>query len=107
MVMVDELQRWPTNIRCFKSGSCHLTTDGPLDELHAFAARLGMKREWFQEHRIAPHYDLTAQRRERALLLGAVFVSMREQVRRRRQAREIALAEHKEIQGEEARRAQG
>ena len=28
MVMVDELRIWPTNIRCFKSGSCHLTASG-------------------------------------------------------------------------------
>ena len=84
MIMVDELRVWPTTIRCFKGGSCHLTTDGPLEELHVFAARIGMKREWFQEHRLTPHYDLTPGRRERALSLGAVFVPMREQVLRRR-----------------------
>jgi len=39
-VMVDELQRWPTRIRCFQVGSCHLTTDGPLEELHAFASKV-------------------------------------------------------------------
>jgi hypothetical protein len=89
-IMVDELQRWPTNIRCFKAGSCHLTTDGTLDELHEFAARLGMKREWYQEHRIAPHYDLTAGRRAKALAMGAVFVPMREQVRRRRAAAPVS-----------------
>ncbi len=85
--MVDELKVWPTKIRCFKSGSCHLTTDGPLDELHAFAARIGMKREWFQNHAIAPHYDLTAGRRQRALAIGAVFVSIRDQLKKRRDAR--------------------
>jgi hypothetical protein len=84
MIMVDDLRRWPTTIRCFKAGSCHLTTDGMLEELHAFAHRLGMRRQWYQEHRIAPHYDLTASRRERALEYGAVFVPMREQIRRRR-----------------------
>lgn len=29
MIMVDQLIKWPTKIRCFKAGSCHLTTDGP------------------------------------------------------------------------------
>jgi hypothetical protein len=48
--MVDELQTWPTTIRCFKGGSCHLTCDGDLAELHAFAERIGMKRAWFQPH---------------------------------------------------------
>ena len=65
------------DIRCFKAGSCHLTTDGTLDDLHVFARRLGMKREWFQDHRLAPHYDLTAGRRALALEMGAVFVPMR------------------------------
>ena len=43
MIMVDGLKVHPTSIRCFKAGSCHLTTDGPLEELHAFARRLGLK----------------------------------------------------------------
>ena len=84
MIMVDELTRWPHARPPFHNGSCHLTTDGTLEELHGFAARIGMRREWFQDHRIAPHYDLTPKRREHALRLGAVFVPMREQVLRRR-----------------------
>lgn len=84
-VRVDELRKWPTKIRCFKPGSCHLTAD-TLEELHAFAARLGMKREWFQP-KSTPHYDLTASKRERALELGAVFVPGKEQARARMAAR--------------------
>ena len=87
MIMVDEVRVWPTTILCFKAGSCHLTTDDDLDELHAFARRLGMRRTWFQNHPIAPHYDLTPGRRSLALDLGAVFVPIREQVRKRREAR--------------------
>jgi len=86
-IMVDELQRWPTRIRCFQAGSCHLTTDGPLEELHAFAEQLGLRRTWFQQHPLAPHYDLTVNKRARALELGAVFVSGREQARQRRARR--------------------
>jgi hypothetical protein len=81
-VYVDELQRFPTRIRCFMNGSCHLTAD-TLDELHAFASRLGLRRAWFQEHSSAPHYDLTPSKREQALALGAVFKSAREQARER------------------------
>ena len=84
--MVDELRQWPSHIRCFRAGSCHLTTDGPIEELHVFARRLGMRRAWFQDHRIAPHYDLTERRRDMALELGAVFVPIREQVMALRQA---------------------
>jgi hypothetical protein len=91
VLMVDELVRWPTKIRCFLAGSCHLTTDATLDELHAFAHRLGMRREWFQDHPLAPHYDLTASKRIRALVLGALFVPARAQAKSR-QARRATLA---------------
>jgi hypothetical protein len=82
-VMVDELQQWPGARPPFDRGSCHLTTDGPLDELHAFAARIGLRRRWFQNHPRAPHYDLTPGRRDEALRAGAVFVPVRTQARRR------------------------
>ena len=78
-VMVDELRCWPGARRPFHNGSCHLTTDGGLDALHELAALIGMRREWFQNHPRAPHYDLTPSRRVRALSAGAVFVSARQQ----------------------------
>lgn len=83
MVYIDELKRWPTKIRCFKPGSCHLTAD-TLEELHAFAAKLGLKREWFQEHILLPHYDLTPRKRLAAEMFGATFVPIREQLAKRR-----------------------
>lgn len=86
-MMVDELVLFPTRLRCFARGSCHLTTDEGLDALHAFAARIGMRRAWFQDHPIAPHYDLTAARRNAALELGAVFVPAKEQARARSRVR--------------------
>lgn len=80
MIMVDELVRWPhAKRRCFKMGSCHLTTYGDIESLHEFAKRIGMKREWFQDHPLAPHYDLSPARREAALSAGAFFVSARDQ----------------------------
>lgn len=51
---------------------CHLMAD-TLDELHEFAARLGMKREWYQPVS-TPHYDLSLSRRAMALELGAVEI---------------------------------
>lgn len=42
-----------------------------------------MKREWFQDHPVHPHYDLTVKKRDRALALGAVFVSAKDQARAR------------------------
>jgi hypothetical protein len=86
-IMVDELRQFPTKIRAFRAGSCHLTTDGPIEELHAFAAKVGLRREWFQLHKLAPHYDLDAAGRARALDLGAVHVPAKVQARRRRAER--------------------
>lgn len=45
-----------------------------LEELHDFAAHLGLRRERFQHppHASWPHYDVTAQRRIEAIALGAV-----------------------------------
>jgi len=50
---------------------CHMAAD-TLDELHAFARRLGLKRQWFQTQSSYPHYDVTMEVRERAIRLGAV-----------------------------------
>lgn len=77
--MVDEIKVWPGARPPFHRGSCHLTTDGPIDELHEFAARIGMRRAWFQDHPLAPHYDLVPAKRAKALERGAVFVSARQQ----------------------------
>lgn len=49
---------------------CHLVADS-LDELHGFAASLGLKRAWFQSSSRYPHYDVTVSVRDKALSLGA------------------------------------
>jgi hypothetical protein len=56
------------------SGGGHLQAD-TLDELHEFAARLGLRRAWFQSKPGRPendHYDLGRAGRERAIELGAI-----------------------------------
>ena len=52
----------------------HLMADS-LDELHDFAARLGLRREKFQDKTSGAHYDVPAPLREEALRLGAVAIS--------------------------------
>jgi uncharacterized protein DUF4031 len=74
---------------------CHLFAD-THDELHAFAARLGLRRCYFQPGPArgdgAPspywHYDLTAGKRQQALRLGARPVTWHQaiQIIRDRQA---------------------
>ena len=57
----------------------HLLGDD-AEELHRFAARLGLRRAWYQEHRrhrALNHYDVTEEARCRAIALGAVPVSWR------------------------------
>lgn len=90
-VYVDELFKWPIpkepqarRVALANGGMwCHLTAD-TVDELHAFAKKIGMKRAWFQisaPPRSVPHYDLTPRKREAALKAGAVFVSARVKAR--------------------------
>ena len=57
----------------------HLWADTP-EELHAFAAQIGLSRHWFQAHKYLPHYDLTMARRQVAVRRGAVEQSLRDLV---------------------------
>ena len=52
----------------------HLMAD-TLDELHAFAAQLGLRREKFQDKTSGAHYDVPAPLREEAIAMGAVAIS--------------------------------
>lgn len=52
----------------------HLMAD-TLDELHAFAARLGLPRHAFQDKTSGAHYDVSAELRAHALALGAIAIS--------------------------------
>lgn len=58
---------------------CHLVSTVGEDELHEFAARLGMKRSWAQLRPKASqaHYDLTTRRRAVAIRMGAISVDAR------------------------------
>jgi hypothetical protein len=77
------------------TGGGHLQAD-TLDELHAFAARLGMRCEWFQSRPGRPendHYDLTRAGRDLALALGAVSEDRRAGTSRRQALRSARRAE--------------
>lgn len=71
------------------TGGGHLQADS-LEELHAFADRLGLRREWFQSKPGRPendHYDLGRRGRERALELGAIDEDRAAGARRRKALR--------------------
>lgn len=91
MIYVDPLFSWGGEYRGIdaaqaqrtgaKSGHrwCHLFSDEPdaqFPALHAFAARLGLRRAWFQ----GDHYDLTPGRRVLAVAAGAREASRAEAV---------------------------
>ena len=73
LILVDELREYPHTQLPFKHWS-HMVSDESFDELHSFAARLGIPRHRFQ----GDHYDLPAFVRARAVALGAVEVTARE-----------------------------
>jgi uncharacterized protein DUF4031 len=74
-ILVDDA-RWPWRERHW----AHLVSDDSYDELHAFAERLGLPRRAFQ----GDHYDVPADYRLAAIVLGAEAVGSRELVRRLR-----------------------
>lgn len=59
------------------SGGAHML-GSDLDELHQMAARIGLKRVWFQAHTTFAHYDLTASKRRLAIQAGAVEIELGE-----------------------------
>ncbi len=72
-VMVDSIRQYPHSKVFFRgvrqTAWCHMVVsrDSSFDELHEFAARIGLKRSWFQ----GDHYDLTPSRRAAAVRAGA------------------------------------
>jgi hypothetical protein len=75
VILVDDAV-WPWRGRRW----AHLVSDESLDELHAFAARVGVDPRLFD----GDHYDVTAEWRTDAIALGAEAVGSRELVRRLR-----------------------
>ena len=74
-VYVDKLKlKHPTSIWARKYGVkwCHLFADS-LEELNEFAAKLELKPGYLHL-KVVPHYDLTPQKRRKALKLGAAKI---------------------------------
>lgn len=69
-VSVSRSWRWPQ--------AAHLLADS-VDELHAFAKKIGLRRQWFQDGS-SPHYDLNPARHAAALAAGAKLVEREELV---------------------------
>ena len=72
-VLVDPIHHYSYVSLAIKDW-CHMAVDGSFEELHAFAASMGIPRSRFQ----GDHYDLPPWMRERAVALGAEQVTTRE-----------------------------
>lgn len=60
--------------------SCHMYADD-LEELHEFAKKIGLKRQWFQGESRLDHYDLNSSRRSVAVSMGAIETDRRHVVK--------------------------
>ena len=75
-VYVDEIRSYPKQW-------CHMWCDGDLDELHAMADKIGLKRSWFQTKNVHfLHYDLVPSKRALALKHGAEFMPLKDWIMR-------------------------
>jgi hypothetical protein len=75
MILVDPVRRHP-------SGEwCHMVSDESVEELHAFASEIDLRRRWFQDG-TRPHDDLRPSKRRLAVAKGAKEVNTRVLVRR-------------------------
>lgn len=72
MVYVDDYRG-----RLGRMVMCHLLSDTSVDELHAFADRIGLRRAWFQTPEKCPHYDVSLGKRAAAVAAGAVHLPIR------------------------------
>lgn len=59
---------------------CHMVADS-LDELHAFARQLNIPPQGFHAEASYPHYDITLELREEAILLGALAGNRKQIIR--------------------------
>jgi hypothetical protein len=76
-LLVDPLREYP-HVRLRFKHWCHLASDAGFDELHAFAAELGIPRRAFERD----HYDVVAERYAVAVAAGARPATSREIVAR-------------------------
>ena len=81
-IYVDGVQDTPEGATAFRfKNFSHMVSDTSKEELTAFAVRLGLKLEWFQDKPFAQHFDITKTKRALAVRLGAVQVTSRVLVR--------------------------
>lgn len=81
-VFVDSIFDTPydhsnTAVKKYGTKWCHMWCDGDEEELHELASKIGLKRRYFQKHRILNHYDLIPSKRIIAIKNGAIEKSLK------------------------------
>lgn len=83
-VYVDQIVLHPNENRILFQHSCHLFAD-TTEELLDFAVLIGMQARWIQDRgTYREHFDLTPRRREIAVAQGAIEITTKEWLRRKR-----------------------
>lgn len=86
MILVDELRITEHSPKWKYNESCHLFhSENNLEELHSFAMKLGLKKDWFHNHKSIPHYDLTKRKRIKAIKLGAVEMNIKKFIKTKKE----------------------
>lgn len=70
MTVLIDVPRWPAHGTLWS----HLISDSSLDELHTFAAGMGIPRRSFDHD----HYDVPLERYDELVAAGALPATMRE-----------------------------
>lgn len=88
-VFIDDIALYPgeaidPRAKMYKNRWSHLWTDEKTKVLHDFAASIGLRKNWFQNKKDFPHYDIVPSKREEAIKKGAVCVSLKEWLKKKK-----------------------
>ena len=89
MIYVDAITAYPEAAVALKARRyggkwCHMWCDGDVDELHRMAESISLNRNYFQDVKNFPHYDLVESKRKLAIQFGAQEISLRTWIRKRK-----------------------
>ena len=79
MTVFIDMPIWKKSKKGRKS-YCHMMSDVSLDDLHQFAAENGIKRHFFHNNRMCPHYDIAEEQIPQVKSAGAIQISSKEMV---------------------------
>jgi len=79
-IYIDKAE-WVTKAKNPRKQYAHMISDTSLEELHFFAAQMGIKRHFFHQSRACKHYDISGEQIQKVLSAGAYEVSSKEIVK--------------------------